>query len=217
MKKILIIGGAILLVIILIIGYTGFFPAVSDLMGTNKPMDLGVSYSKQDYFNALSKAGFSLDNSAGLGPDTRIVYEGEKNIDAEFTQEEVSAILSYDHADEFPVRDVQVKINNDGTMEASALVKLDDYKGISLNNAVYVKGKLELSAPNHVSIKEVDKLVVGRVPVPANDEIIRKVEQGVNDKLNSIPGLYITSVEIEEGKGRIKGTIPASAKRIVVQ
>lgn len=45
--KILAVGFiGIIVVAVLVLGYFGFVPGVSDLMGTNKPRNLGVSYSE---------------------------------------------------------------------------------------------------------------------------------------------------------------------------
>ena len=213
-KKWPIVLGSIALVLLLIAGYTGFVPILSDIMGTNSPRDLGIEYTKQDYLNAMNKAGFTLDNSAGLGPDTKISYSGQKQINAQFTQEEISALLSFDHAEKFPAKDVQVKINEDGSLEASARIKLDDYKGISIDNAVYIKGKPELVAPNRISLEKIDKLEIGRVPTPVTEEIKSRVEDEINNKLNSIPGLNVESLDVKNGVAGLKGTIPESAKRV---
>lgn len=213
-KKWMKIAGIIVLVLLLIAGYTGFVPVISDLMGTNSPRDLGVKYTKEDYVNAMQKANFELDSSAGYGPETKISYQGKQNIDTTFTQEEISALISFDHAENYPARDAQVKINEDGSIEVSAKIKIKDYKGYSLNNAVYVKGKAELSSPNRISLTDVDEVEIGRLPAPVTDSIINEVEQEINDRISRIPGLYIESVNLEKGAAGFKGTIPESAKRV---
>ncbi|MGB9842731.1 MAG: hypothetical protein ACPLN1_00060 [Caldisericia bacterium] len=38
-----------ILIIVLILGYFGFVPFVSDLMGTNKPKNLGVTFTEKDF------------------------------------------------------------------------------------------------------------------------------------------------------------------------
>ena len=59
LKRVLIILGVIVFVlligVVLALGSTGFVPIVSDLMGTNKPRDLGVSFSGVDYSSGLAK------------------------------------------------------------------------------------------------------------------------------------------------------------------
>jgi len=213
MKK-LIIFLIVIAVLVLGVAYAGFVPVVSPLLGTNKPRDLGVKYTKADYESIIQQAKFKLDNSAGFGPDTRITYSPNKiTVEGKFTQEQVSALINFDHADGYPVSNTQIKIHADGTLEGAAQVGVNNYKGYSFHNAVYVKGKIDVTSAKSLKLNP-EKLEVGRLPVPINEKAKNIVETAVNEKLNSIPGLAIESVSFEEGKVNFKGTIPESAKRV---
>jgi hypothetical protein len=201
-----------ILLVIGVAGYSGFVPGLSDTMGANEPRDLGVKTTKTDFTATLQKAGFVLDDSAGFGPDTRISYSGQKNVDVTLSNEEISSLMNYDHAKAYPISDAQVKVSPDGTLEGSAKVNAS-YAGYSVNNAVYAKGKIEVTGPTSV-VFNIDSLVIGRVPMPIRAEDKAKAEQLVHEKLNSIPGFSIGSVSYEGGLVHFKGTIPASAKRV---
>jgi flagellar basal body-associated protein FliL len=42
---------------VLVLGYLGFIPIVSDIMGANKPKDLGVRVTEQDFISTSQKLG----------------------------------------------------------------------------------------------------------------------------------------------------------------
>lgn len=197
-----------------LIGATGFVPVVSDIMGANTPRDLGVKSTNEDYKNALAKIGFELDNSLGFGKDTMISYgAGRREVDITLTNAEISSLINFKHAEAYPVRNAQVKISQDGTMEASALVVVPEYKGYSLKNAVYAKGKVEVLGSKSVNLVP-EAAAIGYVPVPIDPKMVDFVETEVNGKLSSIPGLEIESISYQDGGINFKGTIPASAKRV---
>lgn len=54
-KKILIILGAVLLIILLALGYLGFLPWLSSVFGSDRPRDLGVRPMPQDLDSAMTK------------------------------------------------------------------------------------------------------------------------------------------------------------------
>ncbi len=215
-KIILIVVGVLIILGVFVAAMAGFVPGLSSLLGANKAKDLGVKYTIKDYQSAITKLGFSLDTSAGEGPDTKIQYStATKKVDVELTNEEVSALLNFDHAEKFPVTDAQVKANPDGTVEGSAKVKIDNYKGFSFDNAVYGKGTATLTSPTSIKITNAESLVVGRMPTPVTDQMIQTAEDEANSKLASIPGLSIQSVSMtEDGKVHFVGIIPESAKRV---
>ena len=205
---------AVFILLALGAGMTGFVPGLSDALGANSPRDLGVKVTKADYDSAVKKVGFILDDSAGLGPNTRISYQGQKQVSATFSQEEISALVDFNNADLFPVKDMQIKISKDGTLESSAKISVNNYNGYTLNNAVYAKGKIEVASPKTLKL-EPEAVMIGRIPTPVTDTMLGAVEKEVNAKLASIPGLTIQSVSFDHGKINFKGTIPASAKRVL--
>lgn len=208
----------VLLVIILIIigvaSASGFVPVLSSVIGANSPRNLGIKTTSADFKKTLESIGFSLDDGAGFGPDTHITYGSQiKKVDGVFSNEQISSLINFNHADKYPIRNAQIKISKDGTLEASAKVKVQNFKGYSVDNAVYVKGRIEVIGSKQIKINP-EKIEIGRLPVPVNQNVVKLIEDEANKKINSIPGLSIQSVSYEEGKVNFKGTIPASAKRV---
>lgn len=209
----------LLVVLIFVAGITvvslaGFVPGLSTIVGARSPKTLGVPKATQaDYESALKKIDFVLDSSAGTGKDTRISYSGQKSVTATFTQAEVAALINFNHADAYPARDARIKIHSDGTLEGSSRIDVPDYKGYSLQNAVYVKSSVDVVGPKQIKLNP-SSVRIGYVPVPIRQDILDFVGKEVNNKLQNIPGFSIRSISYTDGGITFDGTIPASAKRI---
>jgi len=212
-------GGAVLgfaaaavifiLIIALAIAYFGFFPGLSDLMGTNKPRDLGVKYTNSDYNNALAKIpGFQLVDGDAWCLTCPYVSSGSVPVDTEITQEEFTANLNHPAKDVF--KDAQVKFNADGTIETSALLDVPQ-----LQAPVYAKGRLDKVSSGSVTFK-LESLEVGRLGV-GGDQLVQ-----AQDALNTVtqdffaknPGLSVDTLQVEDGKVKFKGTYPQQMQGI---
>ncbi|BAL81227.1 hypothetical protein [Caldisericum exile] len=196
-----------------------------------KPRDLGVRYAEKDYQNVIKKSQLTKDKApqSGSVKDYKYVWSGKVNVGTTYTQEEITAWLNENRPSYFAFKNVQVKINNDGTIEAGANV---DFKALS-NYALtedekkYVPSFIPDSAPvyakgviyvqnNQVHI-EPQSVVVGFIPVPSNllkRENISYVENKIESLIPTIPNLYIETLKVENGKLIYKGTGPKSLTRI---
>jgi len=233
MKKILIIVGIIVCIIILVpilvLGYYGFVPGVSSIMGANKPKDLGVKFTDQTYKDGLAKIGARVETRpAGSGAD--VTYSGVTNVDANFTQEELSSFITDCPGTICLIDNAQVKIHADGQVELSGVLRLDrvtnfakalGYSDSDLeaakkyvnvfqtNPSIYVNGTASV-INNHVSLN-VAQTKIGRVWLPdsfvkGNDGIAESV---LDDQLSRIPGASIQTASFENGKLNFVGTLPA--------
>ena len=160
----------------------------------------------------------------------RKVYSGQVAIDRDFTQAEVSALLGFNHVPWWLFQDPQLKVNKDGTLELATLLNL---KGLPMDQLpatfrsslpavlpdqvpIYVKGRLDVTGPQSVKLS-VERLDVGRLPVPANaasPENVQRANEWVNDRLRTIPGLKIESITYADGKAHFKGTWPQQFQRV---
>jgi hypothetical protein len=128
MKKFLL-GLLIFIVVVLVVavgvgGYLGIIPGVSSLFGSNKPKNLGVTYTSQDLTNAEAKAGTQIVTLApNLPPSQSISFSGQKTVNTTFTQGEFNAWMnnSWDDA----LLGCQLEINSDGTAEFSGVLHTD--------------------------------------------------------------------------------------------
>jgi hypothetical protein len=189
----------------LVVGYLGFLPGVSDAMGTSQPRDLGVKYTEADYESGLEKIpGHSVSNAEYLCISCDYTSSGSVPVDNTFTQEEFTAQLNKMNSLKGPLKNVQVKFGENGTVEASAMVK--DPK---LTAPIYVKGRLEVAGPHEVRVK-LDYAEVGRAGVPG--EQAKQAEEAANGAFAQFfsrnPGLSVESLTVEEGAVRFKGTFP---------
>ncbi|MFA5868607.1 MAG: hypothetical protein WC941_02785 [Candidatus Bathyarchaeia archaeon] len=109
--KVAAVMGGIVLVGVLALGYMGFLPFVSDLMGTNKATDLGVKYTAADAATATDKFG-TLMNS----PDGATVT---------LTDSELTAFINDKTAkSDIPLENTQIRVNPDGTIEMSGNINM---------------------------------------------------------------------------------------------
>lgn len=197
--------GPIAVLVIIVLALLGVLP------GTGGARDLGVKYDHEDYDRALAKSKLKLDNKPSEAtPDTKMTYSGQIPINKTFTNAEITALLNFDHSPRWPVSDVQVRFNSDGSAEASGIVT---YNGMSI--PVYVKGKGNIVTEKSIGLS-LDDIKVGNFPIPQNlkERGLSMVTAAVNDKIDSIAGLELESFKISSGKAQFTGTIPESAVRV---
>jgi len=161
MKKLLIVLVSIVAVIVIavavVLGYLGYFKPVARVLGTDKPKDLGVSYSEADLVSVRSKLRLEL-NEAPAGSLTK--YEGQQEIEESFSSAELTALVNGSRWSYTPIENVQIKIGDNGFAESSGILRLDlmdEYLGEVASGTVSgeeldkVKGILPDSFPYYVS------------------------------------------------------------------
>ncbi len=110
--KVAAVVGAVVLVGVLAVGYLGFVPFLSDLMGTNKATDLGVKYTAADAESATTKLSDLLNS-----PEDTTVTLSEAEITA-FINEKAA------ESDKIPIDNTQVKIGADGTLQITGNIDM---------------------------------------------------------------------------------------------
>lgn len=231
--KILILFIFILIILAIgVLGYFGFVPVLSSLFGSDKPKDLGVKYSKAQYADYVAKAKTEvISTRENLLPENSITYTGKTDVKQSFTQEEISSRLNYAVWKYMPVKNVQLKINVDGSVEFSAIVAYDRLNGFiervgagQYSKADVDKGlgylklmgrdfpiyaKFKASMNNNQLTENTDVIEVGRFSIPLKsldaDNVIISVSQGIMSK---VPNFYAKSVNFENGKMNFDGTVP---------
>jgi hypothetical protein len=192
--------------VILVVAFLGFMPILSDMMGTNKPKDLGVTkYSAANYASGLAKVpGHTVLNPEDLCITCNYTSTGSVPVNNSFTSEEFTAQVNKLNSEKGPLRDVQVKFNEDGTIETSGQINDPNF-----NNAFYAKGRI-VSASGKQVVIELDQSEVGRLGLSgdqakkANDI----VNQTISDFFDKNPGLNITSLSVGKGVLNFVGTFP---------
>ncbi len=223
----------VLLGSVLYLGYLGFVPVLSTVMGADKPKDLGVRSSEQDYTRSIEKVGGSINSFSTTSGDVRssISYSGKVDVNTDFSQEELSSRLNYAQWKYLPFTDSQVRINSDGTAEYSGVLRMDRLpefvayvgmgrysmaditKGIKYINLVKVNPpvylKLKAGVSGNILNTRVLDAQVGRFSLPLGtlhaDETASAVFSSI---VSRIPGFYAKSVELSKGAMHFEGTLP---------
>ncbi len=231
MKKALIIIVSIIVVIVLVAGYFGFVPGVSQAMGANKAKDLGVKYTQEDLDKARQLANIDLqDLSEG---NTSLGFSGQQEITGDYTSEMITAMISSAKYKYYPLSNTQVKINNDGTVEAAGNVNIaklvkwsndlgadknvtdqaSSYVGtISANPSFYLKGKMDV-ANNQINLN-LSQAKISRFSAPSSmiNQYQGQLADFVEQRIARVPGMDIKSAAFTDGKLKIDGTYPAIEK-----
>lgn len=212
-------------------GYLGFIPGLSSVMGADKPKDLGMSYTQQDFETALTKSGITQKSL----PDTTdalqsATYEGQHELKTNFTGQDLTAFINGSKWKYNPFTNVQIRLNPDGTTEISGNVNLNKLwtyvgmNGVSQSDiakaqqalsvvptqpAFYAKGVVE-AENNQITKLNLDSLAIGKLSVPQS--IIQPNQHYLGEmaekEMNSIPGFYAKSAKVENGEAVFDGTVP---------
>lgn len=226
---------AILIPGTLVLIWLGFVPGLSVWIGINKVKDLGITYSDQDLVVADQKRGskaetFLISNDE---PKETLNYVGKVSVNSNHNSAEVTAIFNRwaKNWRYFPLSEIQVKINENGTIEVAArlllgriagyaeamgrepketeslLIKLNSFK---VNPVIYLKGTAVV-IDNELTL-EIRRLEIGRLPIPLamfgkkTEEITQIIQE---DWINSVPGCILQSVGLRNSLVFIKGSYPA--------
>ena len=226
----------IVIVVVLGLGYLGFVPGVSKILGSNKPRDLGITYTAADLKSITSKNHVQRIVLESV-PDIKssFVLKGTQAINNVFTDKEITARLGQESDWQFnPFTNVQVKIGQDGTVEASGVVRVDKLRGYAEATGVssqeieaiskgmdkykvprisfpaYVKGSLSIEN-NKLNI-DLSELYIGKIPVAKAlySQAKSAFEDFVYKRLTSggYGSLYVKSLSFSNGKMSFSGNIP---------
>ena len=159
------------------------------------------------------------------GPENSIIYSGSKPVKNSFTSEELTSAINDPRWTYQPFQSCQVKVGNDGQIELSGklipaylpgakvygfsdseLETGKDYLKKTLSEPpFYVNGKLSIE--NNKMNFDIDKTELGRANilsvVPAD-----AVEGAFQRIVDSVPGLSVKNLDIQDGKFNFDGTIP---------
>jgi hypothetical protein len=198
-------GGALVLAGVLGAGTTGLVPVVSDLLGTSRPRDLGVRYTQADYESGLAK----IPEHRVTNPEYMCItcdYESRGSVPADdtFTQEEFTAQMNVLNSRKGPLDDIQVRFNDDGTVETSSIVDHSLFTG-----PVYARGRV-VDYSSRAVVVAAEKAEVGRVGLDESqtEDATQLMNGLLSDFFVRNPGLSVESLDVESGGVRFKGTFP---------
>jgi hypothetical protein len=240
MKFLKIFGFTILGIIIIAVlvgGYYGFVPGVSNVFGSNKAKDLGVKYTEQDRLGGRAKIGWEINTlPAGLSPEKSLIYTGSKPVNTAFTEKELTAWInkSWNYA---PLTNCQIRINPDNTAEFSGILHVSRIKKFEAalggsatdidkvlpgflkylpsNPPVYMKASADVI--NNQVTCSVISFSIGKYSI--SSDWLKKnsslIENAAEWLIGRIPGTSIKSLTFSDGQVQFDGTLPASISRTV--
>lgn len=218
---------------VFVLGKTGIVPGVSKITGANKPRDLGVAYSEMNLESANVRTKISREAlPANLSPKESIKYSGVAEISSSLTGEELTATANKraELWHYFPVKSLQVRINEDGTAEISATTSVGRIIGylstigvatgeveqalkkiipFKTEFPVYLKGAVSV-ADNKVDLN-LQKAEVGRLTIPQSliDQNKDKITWLIEKRLNDVPNCKIKSLTLKDRRLYFDGTLPS--------
>lgn len=205
-KRNLVAGTVVIVIGLLILGYMGFIPGLSDLMGTNVPLDLNIKYTSKDYDSASAKLGVTITTlPPNPPPSDSITIKNLKPVTTTLNSAELTALaneLAQKWKDS-PVKNVQIRVNKDGTVEIVGVIILERYDGfaeavkipasftnrvkpimtlIRVDPALYVKFTLAINEGK--SSLDISKLKIANVDISPDD--IGQIESSLTAYLDAI-------------------------------
>jgi hypothetical protein len=175
----------VLLVGLIVVAYfLGNVPVVSQLLGTNKQVDLGVRIGVDHAYEGLKKLKMptTYDELAALASSP----QSFKSVKTVLSQEEASSLVALGDIPGFPLKLTQIRFNADGTVETSGVLDTAEARAFLISNGVsadvvgqigdyfrlagrvnyYAKGAIKIDN-NRVSL-DVSSAKIGNIPVPGD-------------------------------------------------
>jgi hypothetical protein len=204
----------IALIVVTIIAASGivYIPGFSDLLGTNKPRDLGVKADPAQFSALLARENVKLNGkSSDFYLTAPIRYGSSVPMDATVSSEEITSMMQATNNAKGPLKNMQVKLGTNNEMEMSAFADLESY-GYPLRGPVYLKGTFLKGSSSSININ-IREGSFGLIPVPEN--MLKQGEDGIEQQINrqllAMPGLRIDTLEINNGQLHYRGAFPQSA------
>lgn len=221
MKKILIFLLILVLIPLALLAYLGVVPGLSKIVA--KPVELGVSSDKELVYTFETKHNMKKVGNSKI-----------ELVDDLSSQQVTSIFAVWEDRDiYFPLKNVQVRFNSDGTGEASGYLEIataislaknlgysdaDIQKGKDYINYVagdlpfYVKGTADMTS-NILSLNPTN-FQIGKVRVPESitTPLANVVEDMVYRRLNQIGGANVRDANFKNGKLHLDATVPDSIK-----
>lgn len=227
----------IVLAVIIIGAATVFFL----LPGLARPADLGIKPTREAYASAMDKLDITKDAApaSGAADEYLTTYGALQNVEASLTSEELTSFFNENRPSYYAVKDVQVRVNDDGSIEASGKLNtsyvFNDMLGgqytkedaqsalpmlglIPDNVNVYFKldGSIE---DNQVQGLNIESVKVMGIPVP--EALINSAMPFINTTLDNYistachkSGAHVESLDVNDGQMNFKGSLPSSIDRI---
>lgn len=198
-----------------------------------RPKDLGIRITKEDSQRAFEKTGTEFVSLKNTNTVKDFTLEGKKDLTITMNSKELTAHSNNRPWKYYPLKNVQIKIHPDGTIESSAVLIISrampyaiglGYSETQIRNAMqkynippfevpfYLKGKGSVTDDKTSVNAEVVK--VGFVTIPGN--IVVQANSEAESVLDDIiqkhsEGFHAESVTFQNGEMNFKGKVAKKA------
>lgn len=202
---------------LLLLAYFGLVPGLSQIVGLNKPKDLGINFSPQDLANADGKI---------------LKLSGQELAQFDLDSAEITALMNRDFRswEYYPIKNPRVKIGADGQIELSGILRLDRLAGFAksrlysrpqieavlgqlgfpkTNPPIYLKGTLSITnnkAESRLEKVEIGRLILPQILIAQNSDLINSFIE--NDQIRQRPSLNIKGLNFKNGVMYFDGSYP---------
>lgn len=210
---IIAVVGVVVIGVLTIIAASGmvYIPILTEILGTDEPVDLGVEVDPVLFDNLVEEQGMTLaDPVSQYQLTSNIVYSDTAPMDVSLSSSDLSSYLQATN-NEGPLRDIQVKLGDNNQAEMSAYIDLKDY-GYDFKGPVYAEGSISKASDSSIQI-DITKAKVGLLPLPEGsaDQGAQELESLINSHLAKMPGLNIETLDISNGNLNFNGDFPRTA------
>lgn len=176
----------LVLIVVVFLGLLGYIPGLSNILGANKPRNLGVVFTETDRISAREKSKLVYETLPDTTPmEQSIQRSGTRLVNNSWNSAEMTALLNNRPYQYWPVKNVQLKINDDGTAELSGTLVISKLKGFAAgigappivaemmekylppDPAFYIKAKTSLT-DNRVDEFDVQSAYINKISVPVS-------------------------------------------------
>ncbi len=198
-----------------------------------QPKNLGVTYNQADLKSIYGKLKVVFEPlPTNAGTEKTLIVSGAHPVDATFSSQELTAAADNRRKNYiyFPFRNVQIRVNSDGSVEGSGTVNFKDavnyLVALGVSYQDIVKAAAKFKVPNadlpvylkvsgtilnnlgHLSVQSVS---IANIPVPQG--LVNQYGPAINDLVESVikdrqPSYNIEKLEVQNGKVHFKGTSP---------
>ncbi len=204
-RNLLITLVVIIILVAVAASVTGLYavPGISNIVGMNKPKDLGIKSSPEALASLKGKIPMTISGpAADYSGSPEKIFTGQIPVDTNRSSEEITSWINRFSGTNPPVKDVQVKFI-EGGMEISGMIS--EY----VKAPVYVKVMVTQTSPTSVAL-DIQKAKLGLFSVP--DKYLSQAQKWIQDKVNEriagTPGYSIQTLEYHDGYSYFKGTYP---------
>lgn len=198
-----------------------------------QPKSLGISYTPADLSSMYKKVGVSFEPlPAGSPSNKSLIVSGSHLVDQTFTSSELTAAVDNRHREYayFPFRNVQIRVNADGSVEGSATVNYSDavryLVALGVSSEDIAEGAKKFNIPNanlpvylkvagsitgNTSRITVQQAQIARISIP--QDLVTQYGPALNGLIDSIikarqPSINIQKLNVENGTVHFVGSAP---------